>query len=140
MGESAVKSHAKSRKHIDLHSTRSYFNDKITPESIHQQQHSPSLSAASSTSNIGNIKSHVVENDVLDPEILWTLRTVKNHGSYEANWTLKKCFIACSSIVPSHQNFCAEKKNCILCGIWHRTLFGKSLARKFKQKEFCVAI
>ncbi|GBL92952.1 hypothetical protein AVEN_54602-1 [Araneus ventricosus] len=47
-------------------------NDKNTPESIHQPQHSPSLSAASSTSNIGNIESHVVKNDVLDAEILWT--------------------------------------------------------------------
>ncbi|GBM74200.1 hypothetical protein AVEN_211146-1, partial [Araneus ventricosus] len=82
MGESAVKRHAKSRKHIDLQSTTrtsmnvvgSYFNDKNTPGSIHQPQHSPSLSAASSTSNIGNIESHVVKNNVLDAEILWTFK------------------------------------------------------------------
>ncbi|GBO33796.1 hypothetical protein AVEN_265442-1 [Araneus ventricosus] len=81
MAESAVNSKAKSRKHIDLQSTRrtsmnvggSYFNDKNTPESIHQPHHSPSLPAASSTSNIGNIESHVVKNDVLDAEILWTV-------------------------------------------------------------------
>ncbi|GBN26959.1 hypothetical protein AVEN_115478-1 [Araneus ventricosus] len=90
MGESAVKSHAKSRKHIDLQSTRrilmnvvgSYFNDKNTPESIHQPLHSPSLSAASSTSNIDNIESHVVKNDVFDAEILWTFKVGKKHGSY----------------------------------------------------------
>ncbi|GBO06919.1 hypothetical protein AVEN_148841-1 [Araneus ventricosus] len=68
----------------------SYFNGKNTPESIHQPQHSPSLSAASSTLNIGNIETHVVENDVLDAEILWTLMTVKNHGSYKANEGIEK--------------------------------------------------
>ncbi|GBN11668.1 hypothetical protein AVEN_102867-1 [Araneus ventricosus] len=81
IGESTVKSHAKSRKHLNSQSTTktsmnvigSYFNDKNTPESIHQTWYSPSLSAASSTSNIGNIESHVVKNDVLDAEILWTL-------------------------------------------------------------------
>ncbi|GBM66402.1 hypothetical protein AVEN_274341-1 [Araneus ventricosus] len=96
-GESAVKSLAKSRKHIDLQSTRrismnvvgSYFNVKNTPESIHKPQDSPSLSAAYSTSNIGNIESHVVKNDVLDAEILWTL---KNHGSNKANEDIEKMF------------------------------------------------
>ncbi|GBL72178.1 hypothetical protein AVEN_115165-1 [Araneus ventricosus] len=100
MGKSTVKSHAMSRKHIDLQSTRrtamnivgSYFYDKNIPESIHQPQHSPLLSAASSTSNIGNIESHVVKNDVLDAEIFWTLKTVKNHGSYKANEDIQKMF------------------------------------------------
>ncbi|GBN85657.1 hypothetical protein AVEN_88560-1 [Araneus ventricosus] len=76
MCESAVKSHANSRKNIDLQSTRrtsmnlvgSYFNDKNTPDINHSTHRL--LSAASS--NIGNIESHVVKNDVLDAEILWT--------------------------------------------------------------------
>ncbi|GBN95345.1 hypothetical protein AVEN_69876-1 [Araneus ventricosus] len=68
----------------------SYFNDKNTPESKHQPQHSPSLSAASSTLNIGNIESRVVKNDVLDAEILGTLKTVKNHCSYKANEDIEK--------------------------------------------------
>ncbi|GBO46759.1 hypothetical protein AVEN_254151-1 [Araneus ventricosus] len=100
MGENAVKSHPKSRKHIDLQSTKrssmnvveTYFNDKNTPESVHQPQHSPSLSASSSTSNIGNIESHVVKNDELDAKILWALKTVKNHGSYKANGNTEKMF------------------------------------------------
>ncbi|GBN63051.1 hypothetical protein AVEN_29924-1 [Araneus ventricosus] len=117
MGESAVKSHEKSRKHIDLQSTRrtsmnvvgSYFNDKNNPESIHHPQHSPSLSVASSTSNIVNIESHVVKNDVLDAEILWTLKTVKNHGSYKANGDIEKMFHRIDSAIASKFS-CGEKK------------------------------
>ncbi|GBM74428.1 hypothetical protein AVEN_39220-1 [Araneus ventricosus] len=119
MGKSAVKSHAKSRKHIDLQSTRrtsmnvvrSYSNDKNTPESICKPQDSPSLFAASSTSNIGNIESHVVKNDVLAAEILWTLKTLKNHGSYKANEDIEKMFnrmFPDSAIVSKFS--CREKK------------------------------
>ena len=118
MGESAVKSHAKSRKHIDLLSIRisknvlgSYFNDKITSEIAPRPQQSMALSVKSETSDINTIESHVAKNDVLDAEILWTLKTVKNHGSYKANENIEKIFhrmFPDSSIARKFS--CGEKK------------------------------
>jgi hypothetical protein len=94
MGESAVKSHMKSKKHCEISQirkrSRDFFNKEVSDKTI----------ATTSTCTMNRndepksktLDTCVVKNDVLDAEILWTLKTVRNHASYKSNENIEKIF------------------------------------------------
>ncbi|KAJ8891968.1 hypothetical protein PR048_004533 [Dryococelus australis] len=117
MGESAFKSHMKSKKHQDLKKAARITLGNLTlfPSSSGDKLHQAS---------VPSVVSHILNNDVLDAEILWTFRTV--HASYNSNeniskmlqkncikilmWGEKKsAYFAVFGIAPYFQNYIVEQ-------------------------------
>lgn len=112
MGESALKSHAtKCGKHKELvvyknssaKRAETYFSDKAQAQDI--------IQPLTSNPQSRTIKSLVLNHDVLDAEILWTLNTIKHHFSYKSNENIEKIFRRMFSDSSIAQKFtCGERK------------------------------
>lgn len=98
MGESALKSHLKSKKHQSIEQIRSSsgtFNvrsDKPHLSVIKEPVLVVNKSVVPNPVNV--IHDHFCKNDILNAEIIWTLHCIKNHYSYNSNQGIDKIFQA----------------------------------------------
>jgi len=112
MGESALKSHLKSKKHQSINKIRSSSGSLNVPFS------QPRLSVVKEPAIVENkssnpivLQDHLCKNDILNAEIIWTLHCIKNHYSYSSNQGIDKIFRAMFKDSQFASLFsCGEKK------------------------------
>ncbi|CAN8023809.1 unnamed protein product [Ixodes persulcatus] len=132
MGESALKSHMKRAKHMEnmkatmTHSTvRSYLTT-----TVHKQRIEPAPSTPSDVSSL--CKAHKC---VTDAEILWILKMVTSHYSYNssshAGESFKKMFP--DSETAKAFSFCGEKKSAYVVCHGLKPFFLSCLQRELDQ-------
>lgn len=154
MGESALKSHMKGKKHkrntctgATSSSTQvmsAFFHKPVRSDSnsFHADGSNgefsvpppPPAEDGQSTVQLtegcqqqgGTLENFVTKNDVLSAEILWTLQTISAHYSYKSNEKVGKIFqVMFPDSAIASRFACGEKKTAYLCA------FG--LAKHFKE-------
>lgn len=140
MGEAALTSHGKSKKHMDLLKSSSL--------SVKNFFHN----ASSSTSNEGKVTNppknqssnsilQVAGNDVLSAEILWALKVITSHFSYNSckdiNLLMQKMF---PDSIIAKQFTCADKKCAYLCCFGIAPYFKSLLTQNVKQQDGFVLL
>lgn len=137
MGESALKSHMKSAKHIGAikmgqgSALKSYLTPVPTEQSTTASPlQSPSLNDASKTHEL-----------VTDAEILWTLKVVTSHFSYRSSSQAGELFrrmFPDSEVAKAFS--CGEKKCAYVTCHGLRPFFLSALQREIEQCEFFVVL
>ncbi len=73
------------------------------------------------------VYSYVAKNDVLQAEILWTLKTVVDHSSYRSNKDIEKYMAKMFPDSHIAKWFtCGERKNCLYMCLWYCWTLQKS--------------
>lgn len=134
MGESALKSHMKSAKHVEnmtattAHSTvRSHFT------AVDKQRVEPTPSSSTSLDVSSLCKAH---ESVIDAEILWTLKMVTAHYSYKSSahtGDLFKKMFPDSEIAKAFS--CSERKSAYVVCHGLRPFFLSCLQRELEQSD-----
>nr|XP_037269779.1 uncharacterized protein LOC119161427 [Rhipicephalus microplus] len=134
MGESALKSHMKSAKHVEnmtataAHSTvRSHFT------AVEKQRVEPTPSSSTSSDVSSLCKAH---KSVVDAEILWTLKMVTVHYSYKSSAHTGDLF---KKMFPDREIAkafsCSERKSAYVVYHGLRPFFLSCLQRELEQSD-----
>lgn len=131
MGESALKSHIKGKKHLELAKARATsvcINDSFVK------------TKESSSSSIKNAQNPFApRNDVLDAEIVWAIRTVTSHSSYKSNEKIEDIFRQMFSDSNIALNFtCGEKKTAYYSVFGVAPYLKDLLLRKVENQKFVL--
>ena len=129
MGESALRSHMKGSKHaaaIDMGSKNdsimAFMKPKsVTTESVSKEKVVPSIvpSPQTTTQPMLGMDAHVTKSDLLQAEVLWTLKTVSSHQSYRSSDDTDKLF---ARMFPD--SAIAAKFSCAAKKTSYMTVFG----------------
>ena len=147
MGESALRSHAKSARHFknssalgsiklglikteqvkdESHSEAS-IAENILSETLPEVPPPPSATICKPGMAQPLLTDVVSRNDVLKSEILWTLQTVVTHSSYKSNENISDLFkVMFPDSAVANKFSCGERKTAYMC------VFG--IADHFKSK------
>ncbi|KAH8034214.1 hypothetical protein HPB51_021884 [Rhipicephalus microplus] len=134
MGESTLKSHMKSAKHVEnmtattAHSTvRSHFT------AVEKQRVEPTPSSSTSSDVSSLCKAH---KSVVDGEILWTLKMVTAHYSYKSSAHTGDLF---KKMFPDREIAkafsCSERKSAYVVYHGLRPFFLSCLQRELEQSD-----
>ena len=154
MGESALPSHEKGKKHINLMETqqrsktvdiRTILSNNISSASQPTTGSSISRSTASASSNTGNtsagISAFVTRNDTLTAEVWWALKVNSSHYSYKScediNFLAQQMFPD-SDIAKKFT--CGEKKASYLTCFGIAPYFKSLLKEKVKSSDGYVLL
>ncbi|GBN95337.1 hypothetical protein AVEN_133852-1, partial [Araneus ventricosus] len=119
----------KSAKNLSLKSSSPVSDVSNTPKNMLE---------STSTISGGKFKE-AVKNDVLDVEILWTLKTVKNHGSYKVNEDIEKMLhrMFPDSAIAS-KILCTEKKTAYYAAFGITPYLENLLQENLNKKNFLL--
>ena len=144
MGEPALRSHAKGAKHQELIQIRNaasgcaittFFGQKNDPKST------VTTTAATGKNGSATVDSYVTRTDVLKAEILWTLKVVKSHYSFNScadiQQVLSLMFPSCEAI---KQFSCGERKCSYLCNFGIAPHFKQLLTKEVNEQDSHVIL
>ena len=165
MGESALKSHMRGRRHKELaaltaersapitqfmssNAASSSRSDKPGPLTSHHLDSSPSVhdASAETPSSSASLKemlvlSYMAKEETLRAEIRWTLHTVEKHHSFHSNEAIDKVFqdmFGDSAIAKKFS--CREKKCSYIACFGLAPYFGKLLKEKVDMEDSFVLL
>ena len=138
MGEGALVSHQKSKKHVQLIKAAKPAVPLANFLSSHQQESAEPTSASTGKS----VEAHCVSaSDILKAEILWTLKVVSSHYSYKSCEDNGKIFAAMFPDCQTAQNFkCGERKTSYLATFGIAPHFVSLLKQKVKAETSYVLL
>lgn len=87
MGEAAVKSHMKSKKHVDAvkdESSNASLRNFLPAVGSQRGSHEVGRSEQPCSSGAGDIRNYVASNETLAAEVLWALKVILSHYSYKS--------------------------------------------------------
>ncbi|KAG1686949.1 Telomere-associated protein RIF1 [Nymphon striatum] len=159
MGESALKSHAKSEKHKNIIQSKQGitlsdfgFGSSATASTSGEVKKvtamftsetdlivSPPLEDAAAAPKVpGSVKSFLIKDDVLRAEILWTLKAVTSHMSFSSSKNMSELLpkmFPDSEIAKQFQ--CGERKMAYVC-VYGLAEFFKKLLNESIKGQFVV--
>ncbi|KAH8020990.1 hypothetical protein HPB51_011357 [Rhipicephalus microplus] len=109
MGESALKSHMKSVKHVEnMTATTAHSTVQSHFTAVEKQRVEPTPSSSTSSDVSSLCKAH---ESMVDAEILWNLKMVTAHYSYKSSTHTGDLSRKCSRTVKSLRHFPAVRGN-----------------------------
>ena len=154
MGEAAVKSHMAGKKHQEsttaikqtqnnpgrMNTISSYFTPQTSQS--HAPLEGPSTSgAASSTATVTDISSYLTPDSVLKAELLWTMKIIDSHYSYNSAKNISDLFHVMFPDSEIASRFtCGGDKSNYLATFGLGPYFTSLMKEKIKGADSCVLL
>ena len=146
MGESALRSHAKGQKHIDLIGSQekkvcginAFFKNSTSAKCAQSSLSASSTQVTRQSPGQSNLDKKVSDNDVLKAEIQWAIHTIDNHHSFNSNAGISDVFKQCFPDSEIAQKFSmGERKTSYLTTFGIAPYFKDQIIRNTKD-EFII--